>query len=401
MGSRLAIEGGAPIRETYLPYGHQCIDENDIAAVVEVLRSDWVTTGPKVDEFEARLAEHVGSEYAVVVSSGTAALHAAVFAAGIGPGDEVITSPMTFAASANCVLYEGGTPVFADVLADTLNIDPVEIERAFTEQTRAVVAVDYAGQPCDVDEIREIARNHGAVVIEDASHALGAEYRGRRVGSLSDMTVFSFHPVKLITTGEGGAVTTDDPELARRLRVFRNHGITTEARERQEAGAWFYEMEALGYNYRLTDIQCALGISQLSKLAEFVRRRRGIARRYDEALAGIPEVRPLTVRKGVSHAYHIYVIQLDLGRLRVDRGQVFAALRAEGIGVNVHYIPVHLHPFYRRRFGTGYGDCPIAEYAYERIITLPVSPAMSAEDADSTIAAVRKVVNYYRVDAER
>jgi perosamine synthetase len=394
MGSRLASEGGTPVRETYLPYGHQCIDEDDIAAVVEVLRSDWVTTGPRVDEFEARLAEYVGSEYAVVVSSGTAALHAAVFAAGIGPGDEVITSPMTFAASANCVLYERGTPVFADVQGDTLNIDPAEIERAFTPQTRAVVVVDYAGQPCDLDEIREIARQHQAVVIEDASHALGAEYRGRRVGSLSNMTVLSFHPVKLITTGEGGAVTTDDPELARRLRIFRNHGITTEARERQEAGAWFYEMEALGYNYRLTDVQCALGMSQLCRLDSFLDRRREIAQRYSVAFGELAEVNPLMVGGDRSSAWHIYVIQLDLDKLRVGRAEVFAALRAENIGVNVHYIPVYWHPYYAQ-LGYRRGQCPVAETAYEQLVTLPLYPGMTDQDVQDVITAVSKVADAY------
>jgi len=394
MASRLAVEGGSPVRQKYLPYGHQWIDEDDIAAVSQVLRSDWVTTGPGVDEFEARLAEYVGSEYAVVLSSGTAALHAAAFAAGIGPGDEVITTPLTFAASANCVLYQGGAPRFADVEADTLNIDPVEIERAITPRTKAIIPVDYTGQPCDLAEISEIARQHDLVVIEDAAHALGAEYRGQRVGSLSHMTVFSFHPVKLITTGEGGAVTTDDAELARRLRLFRNHGITSEARERQEAGAWFYEMTALGFNYRLTDFQCALGMSQLDKLDRFLARRREIAREYDEAFADLAQVMTPAVRDDRLSAWHLYVIRLALERLRVGRGEVFAALRAENIGVNVHYIPVYWHPYYAQ-LGYERGLCPVAEDAYERLVTLPLFPAMSDADVADVIAAVHKVMEAY------
>jgi len=396
MGEKLAIEGGDPIRKTYLPYGHQWIDESDIEAVIEVLRSNWVTTGPKVAEFEARLADCVGAKYAIVFSSGTAALHAAVFAAGIGSGDEVITTPMTFAASANCVLYQGGKPVFADVQPDTLNIDPEEIKKKLTPRTKALIPVDYTGQPCDLDEIKDIARKHGLIVIEDAAHALGATYRGKRIGSLSDMTVFSFHPVKLITTGEGGAVVTDDPELARRLRMFRNHGITTEAREREKAGDWFYEMVYLGYNYRLTDIQCALGLSQMNKLDSWLARRQEIARRYNEAFAELPEIMTPVVKDDRSSAWHLYVIRLNLEQLRAGRAEVFAALRAENIGVNVHYIPVHLHPYYQKRFGYKRGDYPVAESAYERLISLPIFPKMTDDDVSDVINAVTKVIKHYR-----
>jgi UDP-4-amino-4,6-dideoxy-N-acetyl-beta-L-altrosamine transaminase len=396
MGEKLAIEGGNPVRKTYLPYGHQWIDESDIKAVVEVLHSDWVTTGPKVAEFETRLADYVGAKYAIVFSSGTAALHAAVFAAGIGPGDEVITTPMTFAASANCVLYQGGKPVFADVQPDTLNINPLEIEKKITPRTKAIIPVDYTGQPCDLEEIKGIAQKHGLIMIEDAAHALGATYRGQRVGSLSDMTIFSFHPVKLITTGEGGAVVTDDFALAQRLRIFRNHGITTEAREREEAGDWFYEMVYLGYNYRLTDIQCALGLSQMNKLDSWLARRQEIARRYDEAFAELPEIMTPVVKDDRSPAWHLYVIRLNLERLWVRRAEVFAALRAENIGVNVHYIPVHLHPYYRKRFGYKRGDYPVAESAYEQLISLPIFPKMTDNDVSDVINAVTKVVRHYR-----
>lgn len=395
MSGKLAIDGGKPVRETRLPYGRQWLDEDDIAAVIEVLRSDWLTTGPKVGEFEEAFADFVGAQEAVAVSNGTAALHAAMYAADIGSGDEVIVPPMTFAASANCVVYQGGTPVFADVDPDTLLIDPEQVEAKITPRTRAIVAVDYTGQPCDYDALRAIADSHDLILVADACHAVGGSYKGQPVGSLADLSTFSFHPVKHITTGEGGMITTDDPELARRMRVFRNHGITTDHRQREKEGSWFYEMVDLGYNYRLTDVQCVLGLSQLRKLPGWVKRRQEIARRYDEALADLPAVRPLAVRQEVSHAYHLYMIQLDLERLRVDRAQVFAALVAEGIGVNVHYIPVHLHPFYRERLGTGPGLCPVAEAAYEWLVTLPMFPRMRDGDVDDVIAAMRKVTEAY------
>lgn len=395
MSNKLAIDGGTPVRETRLPYGRQWLDEDDIAAVIEVLRSDWLTTGPKVNQFEEKFADFVGAEEAVAVSNGTAALHAAMYAADIGPGDEVIVSPMTFAASANCVVYQGGAPVFADVDPDTLLIDPAQVEANITPRTKAIVAVDYTGQPCNYDALRAIADLHDLILAADACHAVGGSYKGRPVGSLADLSTFSFHPVKHITTGEGGMITTDDAELARRMRVFRNHGITTDHRQREKEGSWFYEMVDVGYNYRLTDVQCVLGLSQLRKLSGWVKRRQEIARRYDEAFADLPVVQPLAVREDVSHAYHLYMVQLDLEQLKVDRAQVFSALVAEGIGVNVHYIPVHLHPFYRKRFGTGPELCPVAEAAYERLVTLPMFPRMSDGDVGDVIAAVRKVTEAY------
>ncbi len=391
----LAIEGGRPVRETVLPYGRQSLDEEDIKAVTAVLRSDWLTTGPKVGEFEEAFASAVGAPHAVAVSSGTAALHAAVYALGIGPGDEVIVPAMTFAATANCVVYQGGTPVFADVDRETLLLDPAQVEKKITPRTRAVIAVDYAGQPCDYDRLRAIADRRRIALVADACHALGGAYKGHPVGALADLNTFSLHPVKHITTGEGGVITTTDAELAQRMSVFRNHGITSDHRQREASGGWYYEMVDLGYNYRLTDLQCALGLSQLRKLAGWIARRQTIARRYDAAFADLKAVRPLAVRPDASHAYHLYVIALDLDRLRVKRDAVFAALRAEGIGVNVHYIPVHLHPFYRKRFGTGPGMCPVAEAAYERLISLPIFPAMTDSDADDVIAAVRKVMQAY------
>ncbi len=391
----LAIHGGTPVRRTMLPYGHQWLDDEDIAAVVEVLRSDWLTTGPKVDEFERAFAETVGAKEAVAVSSGTAALHAAMYAIGIGPGDEVIVPAMTFAASANCVVFQGGVPVFADVDPDTLLLDPAQAEAKITPRTKAIIAVDYAGQPCDYDALRAIANRYGLMLVADACHALGGTYKGRPVGSLADLTVFSFHPVKHITTGEGGMITTDDPQLARRMRTFRNHGITSDHRQREQQGSWFYEMVDLGYNYRLTDIQCALGLSQLRKLPAWVRRRQEISRQYDAAFAAMPAVQPPRVREESAHAYHLYVVRFDLTKFKVTRAEIFSALRAEGIGVNVHYIPVHLHPFYRERFGTKPGLCPVAEAAYERIVTLPIFPRMSDDDVDDVIAAIHKITCYY------
>ena len=380
------------MREIMLPYGRQWIDEEDIAAVVEVLRSDWLTTGPKVAEFEAAFAHFTGVQEAVAVSNGTAALHAAMYAIDIGPRDEVIVPAMTFAASANCVVYQGGTPVFADVDPDTLLIDPEQVELRITPRTKAIIAVDYAGQPCDYDRLRNIADRHGLWLVADACHSLGGSYKGRPVGSLADLSTFSLHPVKPITSGEGGMITTNNAALAQRMRVFRNHGITTDHRQRSQQGSWFYEMVDLGYNYRLTDFQCALGLSQLRKLPGWVARRRKIAQRYDTNFSEMERVLPLAVRPEVVHAYHLYVVRVKGREIGMSRAQVFAALRSEGIGVNVHYIPVHLHPFYRSHFGTGPGMCPVAEKAYEEIITLPIFPAMSDDDIDDVVSGVMKVM---------
>ena len=395
MNSRLAVEGGTPVRPTMLPYGRQVIDDDDIAAVTKVLKSDWLTTGPKVADFEQAVAARTNAGHAVAVANGTAALHAAAFAVGIGPGDEVIVPALTFAASANCVRYQGGTVVFADVRPDTLNLDAAKIEPLITERTRAIIAVDYSGQPADLDELAAICRERNVVLVEDAAHALGATYRDRAVGSLAHLTTFSFHPVKHITTGEGGMVTTNDPALDARLRAFRNHGITTDHRQRSIAGSWFYEMVDLGFNYRLTDIQCALGISQLGKLDRWLERRRAIAARYTTALADLPEVTLLTALPDRSPAWHLYPVRLSLERLTVSRAEIFRALRAENIGINVHYIPVPWHPYYQR-LGYTKGQWPVAEDAYERLISLPMFHAMTDGDADDVIAALRKVITRYR-----
>jgi len=382
------------VRSTLLPYGRQQVDEADIQAVVDVLRSDWLTTGPKVVEFENEFAEKVGTEHAVAVSSGTAALHAAMHALDIQPGDEVIVPAMTFAASANCVVYQGGTPVFADVEPDTLLLDAAQVEAKITPRTKAIIAVDYAGQPCDYDTLRVIADKHHLALVDDAAHALGGSYKDRAVGTLADLNTFSLHPVKHITTGEGGVITTDNATLAQKMRHFRNHGITSDHRQRAEQGGWFYEMVDLGYNYRLPDINCALGESQLTKLDGWVARRQTIAAQYDRAFAGMPGVTPLTVCPDRQSAWHIYPILLQLDKLRVDRGKVFAALRAKNIGANVHYIPVYWHPYYAQQ-GYPRGLSPVAEDAYNRLITLPIFPAMTDQDAQDVIAAVTKVTEAY------
>jgi len=392
-----AVAGGKPVREKPLPYARQWIDEEDIDAVAEVLRGDWLTTGPKITEFEEKFAAYVGSRYAVAVANGTAALHAAVFAAGIGPGDEVITTPMTFVASANCVFYCGGTPVFADIDSRTYNISPDEIEGKITPRTRAVIPVHFTGQPCDLDRINEIARKNDLIVIEDAAHALGAEYKGKKIGGLSDMTIFSFHPVKHITTGEGGMITTNSEEFYQRLRRFRDHGIVRDrSLTLENHGPWYYEQRELGFNYRLTDIQAALGISQLKKIESFLKRRREIVETYNENFLHTEGIVLPYQAPQCRSAWHLYLISLDPGRLRAGRKELFEALRAENIAVNVHYLPVFYHPFYRLRgFSSGSCACPRAEKLYKSIISLPLYPAMSDRDVFDVIKAVQRVIDHY------
>jgi len=394
--STLAIYGGRPVRERMLPYGHQHVDEEDIAAVASALRGEWITQGPLVEAFERAVAERCGSRYGVAMSSGTAALHAACAAAGLGPGDEAITSPITFAATANAVVYCGARPVFADIRPDTLTIDPVEVERHMSPRVKAILPVDFAGLPAILPLFHSRANTRRPFIIRDAAHSLGASYRGLRIGQMADMTVLSFHPVKHITTGEGGMVLTDDPDLYERLRRFRHHGIVRGGSVGDMGGgAWYYEIPTLGCNYRLTDFQSALGLSQLRKLEWFVARRRAIAARYNEALRDLPSVILPVEPEGYMSAYHIYVLQLVPEYLTADRRTIFDALRAEGIGVNVHYIPVHLQPFYRKHFGYRPGDYPVAERYYERALTLPIFPAMSEGDVEDVIVAVRKVLTYF------
>lgn len=391
----------ASLEEHSITHRHQWLDEEDIRTVIEVLRSDCLTGGPKVDEFERKFAEVVGSKHAVAVSSGTAGLHAAMSVSNIGPRDEVIVPAMTFVASANAVVFVGGVPIFADVDPNTLLLDPQLLEKKISPRTKAIVAVDYAGQPCDHDALVEIASHYRLQLIVDACHALGGRYKGRPVGSLAKLNIFSFHPVKHITTGEGGMIATDDSDLANKMRVFRNHGINMDHRQRTQQVSWFYEMENPGYNYRLSEFQCALGTSQLRHLEPWVIRRQEIATQYHTALSKIPGIQPLTVRPDVSHAYHLYVIRLDPTCIRRTRAEIFAFLRAEGINVNVHYIPVHLHPFYRRTFHTSPGSCPVAEQAYEQILSLPIFPRMTDTDVGRVIGAIDKAVGERKRPASR
>lgn len=376
----------------YIPYGRQSISEEDIQAVVDVLRSDYLTTGPKVTEFENIVANYVGAKYAVAVSNGTAALHIACLAAGIQPGDEVIVSPITFAASANCVLYCGGKPVFADIKPDTYNIDPEDIERKITSKTKAVIAVHYTGQPCEMDEISAIAKKHNLVVIEDGAQVISGEYKGKKIGSISDMTTFSFHPVKPVTTGEGGMVTTNNEELYRRLKLFHTHGITREeSLLTHNEGPWYYEQLELGYNYRITDIQCALGISQMKRLDQFAAHRRKLARRYDEAFAGCKDIITPYQHPDCLSSYHLYMIQVPAEHRR----EIFENLRNKGIGVNVHYIPVYKLPYYQQH---GYQStcCPNAEAFYARAITLPLYADMTEEQVDYVVECVKDEVEKVR-----
>ena len=395
----------------YIPYGRQSVDDADIEAVVKVLKSDYLTTGPAVAAFEKKVADYVGAKYAVAVSIGTAALHVACLAAGIGEGDEVITTPITFAASANCVLYCGGTPVFADIDPDTYNISPEELEKKITSRTKAIIPVHYTGQPCDMDAILEIAHKHNLLVVEDGAHALGAVYKGKKIGSIADMTCFSFHPVKPVTTGEGGMIVTDNEELYRRLVLYRSHGITRDKdmmqqyeeqlqqssdQALQEAadmlrgdvidpGGWYYQQLELGYNYRITDISCALGASQMDKLDRFLERRRQIAKKYDEAFADIPQIKTPWQQEGCQSGWHLYMIQT----MERSRREVFDGLRQAGIGVNVHYIPDYRHPYYQ---SNGYAGvhCLNAEAFYERAISLPIFPGLTGQQQDYVIEHVIK-----------
>lgn len=370
-----------------IPYGKQTIEQDDIQAVVDVLKSDFLTTGPKIAEFEQTVADYVGAKYAVAISNGTSALHAACFAAGIRPGDEVITTPLTFAASANCVLYCGGTPVFADVDPKTYNIDPEDIRRKITDRTKAIIAVHLAGQPCDMDAIHSIAREHGLIVIEDGAHALGSVYKGKKVGSMSDMTTFSFHPVKPITTGEGGMIVTDNEDFYKKMVLFRSHGITRDdSMMTRNDGPWFYQQFDLGYNYRITDIQCALGCSQMKKLDRFLACRKEIVARYNEAFADCDNIITPYQLSDTESGWHLYIIQVK----NCDRRQVFENMREKGIGVNVHYIPVYMHPYYQEH---GYENvhCANAEEIYSHIISLPLYPGLTSEQQDYVIDTLKSL----------
>ena len=394
--NKLAINGGTPVRDTYLAYGKQKIDEDDINSVVKVLKGDYLTTGPIVSEFENSVAKYVGTKYAVAVSNGTAALHMACYAAGISEGDEVLVPAITFAASSNCVLYCGGKPVFIDIDPKSYNIDINKIKEKITNKTKAIIPVDFAGQSVDMDSILKIAEEYNLIVIEDAAHALGSEYKNEKVGSKAHMTEFSFHPVKPITTGEGGVVVTNSKELYEKMILFRSHGITRNSELMTEnQGPWYYEQIDLGYNYRLTDIQSALGLSQIKKLDDFILKRREIVNKYNEAFKELKEIGTPFENEYSKSGHHIYVLLLNLDKLKCGRKEIFEALQAENIGVNVHYLPVYLHPYYKK-LGYKKGECPVAEDIYNRMITIPLFPSMTDKDIKDVIEAVKKVLNYYR-----
>ncbi|HDR4895707.1 UDP-4-amino-4,6-dideoxy-N-acetyl-beta-L-altrosamine transaminase [Bacillus cereus] len=393
----LGIHGGKPVRETYLPYGQQQIDEYDIQAVVDVLKGDFLTTGPMVQQFEEAIAKYVGAKYTVSFSNGTAALHAACYAAGITEGDEVITTPMTFVASANCILYQGAKPVFADIDNETYNISPKSIEEKITNKTKAIIPVHFTGQPVELEAIQKIAKKNNLIIIEDAAHALGATYKNKKIGSIGDMTMFSFHPVKHITTGEGGVITTNNPLFYEKLVQFRTHGIERNPQKLLENhGPWYYEMQFLGYNYRITDIQAALGLSQLSKLDSFIKIRKKYVDIYSKEFSCLSEIIIPKQLPQTSSSWHLYIIRLNTKLLKCNRKEFYEALQRENIGVNVHYIPVHLQPFYQK-LGYEKGICPQAENVYEEIITLPLFPKMTEADVWDVIQAVRKVLLFYSV----
>ena len=392
-----AIEGGTPVREDFLPYGVQWLDDKEISEVIDSLKSNWITTGPKMRFFEDKFKSFIGSKYAIAVNSGTAALHISTSSINIQPGDEVITTPFTFVASANCVVYRGGIPIFADIKKDTYNIDPSEIKRKLTPKTKAIIPVHFAGQPCDMDEIIEIANENNLFIIEDAAHAIDAEYKNKKIGNISDLTTFSFHPVKNITTAEGGMVTTNDDELYNKLLMFRTHGISKDAVKRfGKSGDFYYDMQYLGFRYNLSELHASLGIHQLNKLEAFQKRRREITKIYNQELKNIKEITIPYVKSDIKHSWHLYVIQLDIDKLKVDRDYIFRALREENIGVNVHYIPVHYHSYYQTKFRLKKGILPNVERLFPRIITIPLFHKMSDDDVYDVINALEKVIKYYR-----
>ncbi|MCI8469271.1 MAG: UDP-4-amino-4,6-dideoxy-N-acetyl-beta-L-altrosamine transaminase [Eggerthellaceae bacterium] len=393
----LAINGGSPASARYLGYGHQDVSDEDIQAVVDCLKSDYLTCGPATAAFEEALRDVTGARFVTAVANGTAALHVACLAAGIGPGDEVIVSPITFAASANCVRYCGGTPVFADIDPLTWNVSPSSIREKVTPRTRAVVAVDFGGVHVDSEAIRAICDEHGLVFIEDAAHSLGTSRGGVPVGSIADITTFSFHPVKTVTTGEGGAVTTNDPELARLIELYAKHGITRrpDLLRNADEGGWYYEQLVLGYNYRISDIEAALGVSQVKRLPEFSARRRELVAFYNEQFADVPEVSFQMDDTPEETTRHLYCLKFDTEALGVSRRFIFDALKAENLGVNVHYLPVYLLPYYQD-LGHGRGECPHAEDYYDHAVTLPLHCGLSDEDAQHVVDAVMKVIEWCR-----
>lgn len=381
------------MRDTFLPFALPLIEEDEIREVVDSLKSGWITTGPKTKEFEEKFREALGCRYAIAVNSCTAALHLSLIAAGVGEGDEVITTPFTFCATANVIVHAGATPVFADIAPDVFNIDPDEVRRKITDKTRAIIPVHYGGHPCDMDEIVEIAREHDLLIIEDAAHAPSAEYKGRQIGTIGDLTCFSFYATKNLTTAEGGMITTDDKELAEKLRMLSLHGLSRGAWSRySEKGSWYYEVLYPGYKYNMTDIQAALGLHQLAKLNDFQQKREEYVSMYDRAFGEMPEIETPKTRQYVKHAWHLYPILINSDFLKIDRGEFIEALKAENIGTSVHFIPLHLHPYYQQTFDLKRGDFPVTEQVYDCILSLPLYPKMTEDDVEDVIIAVKRVV---------
>lgn len=398
MATQVTAAAPDTLQQYQIPFFRPTIGQEEIDSVVETLKSGWLTTGPKVRKFEQAFAQSVGAEFAIAVSSCTAALHLALEAVGVGPGDEVLVPSLTFASTGETVMHLGGRPVLIDSCPDTLCIDPDQLERKITKRTKAVLPVHYGGHPCDMDEIQAIARKHGIAVIEDAAHAIPAHYRDRPVGAISDLTCFSFYANKTITTGEGGMVTTNDRELADRVRLMSLHGISKDAWKRFSAeGSWYYEILAPGYKYNMTDLAAAIGLHQLEKSGRFHQQRSAIAESYDAAFADLPEIKVPAVREEVVSAWHLYVIQVDVERLSISRNDFIKALNAAGIGTSVHYLPLHMHPLYRDRFGYAPEDLPVAQSAFDRIISLPIYPTMTDAEIEHVTSTVRSIVEGNRI----
>jgi len=392
-----AIEGGKVTRNNFLPFARPLIGQEDIKEVVDTLNSDWLTTGPKTHLFEEEFAKYIGCKYAVAVNSCTAALHISLAALEIGKGDEVITTPYTFISTVNVILQQGAIPVFVDIKPDTLNINPDLIREKINDKTKAIMPVHFAGQPCEMEKIMKIAKDNNLMVIEDAAHAISAEYEGRKIGTIGEATSFSFYPTKNMTTGEGGMVTTNDEKLMNKFKIWSLHGISKDAWKRYSAeGSWYYEVVCPGYKYNTTDIQASLGLHQLEKLNNFQRKREKIVKAYNEAFEDMKEITIPFVKDNIKHAWHLYVIQIVPEKLKINRNQFIEALRAENIGTSVHFIPAHLQPYYRDTFGFKKGDFPNAEYAFERVISLPLFPKMSDKDVNDVINSVKKIVEYYK-----
>ena len=392
-----AIVGGDPVRKQFLPPFRHTIGNEEINEVVDTLRSDWITTGPKTHRFEEMFKHYIGCTHAIAVNSCTAALHLSLVVNEIGEGDEVITSPFTFAATADVIVHQNAKPVFVDIEKDTYNIDPAELKEKITEKTKAIIPVHYAGHPCEMDEILKIAKEHDIVVIEDAAHAIGASCKNKKIGTIGNTTCFSFYATKNLTTAEGGMVTTDDDELAEKIRILSLHGISKDAWKRYSSeGSWYYEILYPGYKYNMTDIQAAIGIHQLNKLEQMQKRREEIAKSYNEAFENMYEIIIPTVKKYVGHAWHLYPVQINTNLIGIDRAKFIDALKAENIGTSVHFIPIHLHSYYRDRYGFKQGDLPNAESVYNHEISLPIYPRMTDNDVEDVIIAVKKLVDYYR-----